>query len=207
MSRSSEATAAGDPRRVRQILLATRPSRACSPPQIAGSLYVDGGVTGNILCGVPPNRLAESYTFFDRWREVYPGAVFPKVRYWVIFNNELRWPPEVVQAKWSSVLKKSLTAATRAATVNSMRQLFLQAEIARLRHGADVEVRVVAVPDGWVAPLSGAFEKKTMNVLADLGEAQWRGSGGKIGAPSRRKRRISECDAVVTNFPRPGRSC
>jgi hypothetical protein len=164
------ALVAGNSKRVREILLASAAVPGAFPPrQIDGGLYVDGGVTGNILTGVPPNRRA-NYTFFDRWREVYPQAAFPKVRYWVIFNNELRWPPEVVQPKWSSVLKKSLTASTRAATVNSMRQLFLQAELARLKHGADIEVRVVAVPDGWVAPTPGAFTKKTMNALADMGE-------------------------------------
>jgi len=165
-----QAAAAGDPRKVRQILLASAAVPGVFPPRRIGpSLYVDGGVTGNILYGVPPNRRA-GYTFFDRWRESWPGTPCPKVRYWVIFNNELRWPPEVVQPKWSSVLKKSFTASTRAATVTSMRQLFLQAELARLKHGADVEVRVVAVPDGWVPPVQAPFNKKTMNALADLGE-------------------------------------
>ena len=156
--------------RVRQILLASAAVPGVFPPRrIKGALYVDGGVTGNILYGVPPNRRA-NYTFFDRWRETYPDAPPPKVRYWVIFNNELRWPPEVVQPKWSNVLKKSVSASTRAATINSMRQLFLQAELAKLRYGADVEVRIVSVPDGWVAPVPKPFAKKTMNALADLGE-------------------------------------
>jgi hypothetical protein len=169
-----------NPGRVRRILLASAAVPGAFPPRdIDGALYVDGGVTGNILYGVPPNRRA-NYTFFDRWRDHYPDAPVPKVRYWVIFNNELRWAPEVVQPKWSKLLKKSLTAATRAATVNSMRQLYLQAELARLKYKADVEVRVVAVPDGWVPPVPEAFAKKTMNALADLGErmgadpASWR---------------------------------
>jgi len=170
----------GKPDRLRNILLASAAVPGAFPPrQIDGGLYVDGGVTGNILYGVPPNRRA-NYTFFDRWRDHYPDAPMPKVRYWVIFNNELRWAPEVVQPKWSNLLKKSLTAATRAATVNSMRQLFLQAELARLKYKADVEVRIVSVPDGWVPPVPEAFAKKTMNALADLGErmgadpASWR---------------------------------
>ena len=175
-----EAAASGKTRRVRDILLASSAIPGVFPPrQIGPFLYVDGGVTGNILYGVPSNRSANQ-TFFDRWRESYPGAAPPKVRYWVIFNNELRWAPEVVQPKWSAVLKKSLTAATRSATVSSIRQLFLQAELARTKYGADVEVRVVAVPDGWVAPVLAPFNKRTMNALADMGErmgadpASWR---------------------------------
>jgi predicted acylesterase/phospholipase RssA len=165
-----EAGAGADGARVRQILLASSAVPGVFPPrEIDGTLYVDGGVTGNILYGVPPTRRANE-TFLDRWLRAYPDTPPPKIRYWVIFNNELRWPPEVVQPKWSSVLVKSSTAATRAATVNSMRQLFLQAQLARVRHKADVEVRVVAVPDGWVAPNPKPFDKATMNAMADMGE-------------------------------------
>ena len=49
-------------------------------------------------------------------------------------------------------------------------------------YDADVQVRIVAVPDGWVAPVPTPFNKKTMNALADMGEkmgadpASWRTS-------------------------------
>ena len=176
------AAESGDARRIRRILLASAALPGVFPPrEIGGSLYVDGGVTGNVLCGIPRTNYDDD-SFVARWRQTYPDTPIPKIRYWVLFNNEVRWPPEVVQPKWSSVLLKSTTAATRAATLNSIRQLFLQAQLARLKHGADVEVRFVAVPDGWVAPKPNAFDKKTMNALADLGEtmgadpASWRTS-------------------------------
>jgi hypothetical protein len=53
-------------------------------------------------------------------------------------------------------------------------------EIAKLKHGADVQVRVIAVPDDWVPPKPGTFVTEVMNNLADLGEkmgadpASWR---------------------------------
>jgi hypothetical protein len=59
---------------------------------------------------------------------------------------------------------------TRAATLTAIRHLFAQAEIARLKHGGEVEVRVVAVPNDFVPPKAGVFIKETMNALADLGE-------------------------------------
>ena len=171
---AEEARAAADDhdgRRIRQILLASAAVPGVFPPrQIGDSLYVDGGVTGNVLSAMPHTRFDED-SFVARWRAAYPGVAIPKIRYWVIFNNEVRWPPEVVQPKWSTVLLKSTTAATRAATLNSIRQLFLQAEVARMKHGADVEVRFAAVPDGWVPPRPKPFDKKTMNALADLGES------------------------------------
>jgi hypothetical protein len=46
----------------------------------------------------------------------------------------------------------------------------LEAEIARLTLGGDVEIRYVAVPDDFVPPKAGVFVKETMNALADLGE-------------------------------------
>jgi hypothetical protein len=46
----------------------------------------------------------------------------------------------------------------------------LQAEIARLKHGGNIEIRFVAVPNDFVPPKPGVFVKETMNALADLGE-------------------------------------
>jgi hypothetical protein len=59
---------------------------------------------------------------------------------------------------------------TRAATLTSMRHLHAQAEISRLKRGATVEVRFVAVPNDCVPPQPGVFIKETMNNMADLGE-------------------------------------
>jgi hypothetical protein len=57
-----------------------------------------------------------------------------------------------------------------------MRHLFAQAEVLRLKYGADVQVRVMAVPESWVPPKPGSFVAEVMNELADLGE--------KMGADS-----------------------
>ena len=71
--------------------------------------------------------------------------------------------------------------ATQTSTINSMRHLYAQAELAHLKHNADVEVRVIAVPDAWVPPSAGTFqEERDEQALADLGErmgadpASWR---------------------------------
>jgi hypothetical protein len=100
----------------------------------------------------------------------YPGTPVPSSRYWVIFNNQFRPPPEVVQPNWKTVLPRSLDTASRSATVNGIRHLFAPAAIARLQSRADSQVRYIAVPDDWTPPKPGLFEKETMNVLADMGE-------------------------------------
>jgi hypothetical protein len=132
-------------------------------------LYIDGSMTGNILIGGPQAH-ADRETFIARWLTAYPQLPLPTLRYWIILNNEVRWPPEVVPHKLGAVLSASLTASSRSATINCIRLLILQADLARLTNNADIEVRIVAVPDGWVAPKPGSFVAETMNALADLGE-------------------------------------
>ena len=104
----------------------------------------------------------------------------PTVRYWVIFNNQLRSLSQVTSPTWPAIVARSLEMGTRAATVTAIRHLFAQADIAELKHGGAVEVRVVAVPNDFVPPKEGVFMKETMNALADLRErlgadpASWR---------------------------------
>jgi hypothetical protein len=104
----------------------------------------------------------------------------PRMRFWIIFNNQFRFPPQVTQERWPDIMNRAMIMATQTSTVSAMRHLFLQQEIAHLKHNADVQVRVMAVPDSWVPPSPGVFQKDVMNSLADLGEqmgadpANWR---------------------------------
>jgi patatin-like phospholipase len=159
---------AGKPQRVHQVLLASASMPGLFPPRkIDGRLYVDGAVTGNILYG---GRAPDEDGFLTAWACAYPDAPPPKIRYWVIFNNQLRFPPETVQPKWSKVLVRSSVIATQSATVNAIRHLFALAEVSKLKRGADVEVRYVTIPDAWAPSEPGAFKRKVMNELADIGE-------------------------------------
>lgn len=167
VAEAQRALATNDPGRVDRILLASSAVPGAFPPrQIDGDLYVDGGITSNVLYG---GRITNEESFVAVWTRTYPGLPVPKTRYWVIFNNQFHPPPEVVQPNWKSVLPRSLTTATRAATVNGMRHLFALAEIYRLTSRADVEVRYIAVPDDWTPPKPGFFNKEVMNALADMG--------------------------------------
>ena len=102
------------------------------------------------------------------------------MRFWVIFNNQLRPLPQVTAPTWPAVIARSLEMGTRAATVTAIRHLFTQVEIAELKHGGATEIRVVAVPNDFVPPKAGVFMQETMNALAGLGErlgadpASWR---------------------------------
>ena len=178
VAESRRSLATGNLEPVYRILLASAGIPAVFPARgIDGYLYVDGAITGNILYG---GRAKEEDTFAARWVARHPGAPIPRLRFWVIFNNQFRFPPQVTQDRWPDIMSRATIMATQTSTVNSMRHLHAQAQIARLKHGADVQVRIIAVPDGWVPPKPGTFQAEVMNELADLGErmgadpASWR---------------------------------
>src|SRR5262249_55616873 len=149
------ALARDDSDRVHRILLSSAGIPAIFPArEIDNSLYVDGAITGNILYG---GRMGESQTLPALWQAKHPGTTMPPMRYWVIFHNQLRFPPQITQVRWPDIMGRPTIMATQTSTVNSMRHLYAQAEIARLKRNADVQVRVLAVPDAWVPSSPGQF--------------------------------------------------
>jgi hypothetical protein len=115
-----------------------------------------------------------------RWRAKHGRKPMPRLRYWVIFNNQVRFPPQVTQERWPDIMGRTTIMATQSSTLNSLRHLYAMAEIARLKHQINIEVRLMAVPDDFVPAKPGTFVKEVMNDLADLGErmgadpASWR---------------------------------
>ena len=162
------ALAGNNEEHVYRILLASAGIPAVFPARgIAEYLYVDGAITGNILYG---GRARDDESFPARWQAKNPKLPMPRIRYWVIFNNQFRFPPQVTAERWPDIMNRATIMATQTSTVNSMRHLYAQAEIARLKYGADVQVRVMAVPENWIPPKPGTFQAEVMNALADLGE-------------------------------------
>jgi len=172
------AAAAGDPARVHRILLASAGIPAVFPArEIGANLYVDGAITGNILYGA---RVPEEQSVVARWRAKHAREPLPRVRYWVIFNNQFLFPPQVTQQRWPDIMSRATIMSTQTSTVAAMRHLASHNELLRLKYGAEVETRFIAVPEDWVPPAPGTFQKEVMNALADLGEklgadpASWR---------------------------------
>jgi hypothetical protein len=168
VAEAQRSLAKGDVDRVHRVLLASSGIPGAFPyREIDGEMYVDGGVTGNILYG---GRLSEKETLAAVWSTRYPDIPMPTTRYWVIFNNQFLPPPQVTAPNWPAVVSRSLEMGTRASTLTALRHLYTIAEIARLKHGVTIEIRVVAIPGDWVPPEPGVFKEQTMNNLADLGE-------------------------------------
>jgi hypothetical protein len=169
VAEAQRAADTGQVDRMHRLMLASAGIPAAFPFRIIDAeLYVDGGVTGNIVYGAGPG--GEADTLPAVWQQAYPQLPIPKIRMWVIFNNQFRPLPAVTAPNWVAVMQRSLETATRAATTTAVRHLFAMAEIARLKRNAEVEVRVVEIPADWSPPVPGVFIKETMNNLVNLGE-------------------------------------
>jgi predicted acylesterase/phospholipase RssA len=168
VAEAKAALAAGEPERVQRILLASAGIPAVFPAREIGQhLYVDGAITGNILYGA---RIDGGDSVAAQWRAKHGRAKPPRLRYWVIFNNQFRFPPQVTRSRWPDIMSRTTIMATQSATVSAMRHLEAHAELTRIKYGIDVELRIMAVPESWVPSVPGTFKKEVMNALADLGE-------------------------------------
>jgi len=131
--------------RIHNVMLASAGIPGAFPfRMIDDQLYVDGGVTGNIVYG---GRISEDHSLPALWQKAYPNLPMPKMRFWVIFNNQFRPMPVVTPPNWPGVIQRAMETSTRAATATAVRHLFAIAEISRLKRKAEVEVRIVSIPD------------------------------------------------------------
>lgn len=154
--------------RMHDIILASAGIPGAFPyREIDGTMYVDGGVTANIIYG---GRLRQDESMPAIWKQNYPNDPVPTVRYWVLFNNKLRTQPRVVPARWPAIVTRSIETSIRSSTLTAIRHLYAMAEVFELKYNANVEVRVVAIPDDWTPPRPGEFDSVNMNELVDMGE-------------------------------------
>ncbi|MCC6319850.1 MAG: patatin-like phospholipase family protein [Phycisphaerales bacterium] len=164
---ADDACRSGDCSRVHKVLLASAAIPAAFPPVVIDdTLYVDGGTSSNILYSA---EMLSNDTPRREWRRRHPDRPLPKMRFWVIINNQLHAAPQAVQPNWPSITTASVSTAIRSSTLGSLRFLALQAEHIRRTEHLDIEMYYVAIPDDWRAPKPGIFVKETMDSLADLG--------------------------------------
>jgi predicted acylesterase/phospholipase RssA len=154
--------------RIHNVVLASAGIPGAFPFRIIDNqMYVDGGVTGNIIYG---SRVSEEDTIAPEWKERYPDLPVPTMRFWVLFNNQFRPPPQVTEPNWLSVIMRSMETSSRASTLTQVRDLVGLSRLAELKWHADVQVRIASIPGDWMPRKPGSFQKETMNELADLGE-------------------------------------
>ncbi len=186
------AVSSGKPDRVDRIMMASAAIPAVFPPvELDGALYADGGVTANVFVRLEPHT---PDGLLQRWMKERPNTPLPKVRYWVIINNQLTQPPTTVQRKWPAVMSPSLATAIRSATIAEVRWLAAQTDYVNAVYHTDIEVRVTAIPSDWRPKSAGDFLKETMESLSDLGRKMgadpnswsiWASPSRPGGVPSR----------------------
>lgn len=164
---AQRAVASGDLTRVHEIMMASSAIPVAFPPvEIDDGLFIDGGVTANIFLRLDTRS---PHALLRRWIAERPGQPLPKVRYWVIVNNQMAHIPQTVQRRWPNVMGPALEVSVRSATIAQLQLLAAQADYANAAFNADVEMRVVSIPDDWTPPVVGSFKKETMQSLSDIG--------------------------------------
>ena len=110
----------------------------------------------------------------------YPKDAVPRMRYWVIFNNQLRFPPQVTRERWPDIMSRATIMATQTSTLNSMRHLYAIAELARSSTKPMCRCASWRCPNPSCPRRPSSFNAEVMNDLADIGEkmgadtASWR---------------------------------
>ncbi|MBS0189438.1 MAG: patatin-like phospholipase family protein [Planctomycetes bacterium] len=158
----------GDLSPVSNRMLASAAIPVVFPPVKVGDfLYVDGGVTANVLLRLDPKS---PDGFIQTWRRRYPDRPIPNVRYWIVINNQIHPAPQVVSERWPSIVSPALEMSIRSGTLAEVRWLAAEAMYVNAEFDANIEVRVIAIPDDWRPPVPGDFQRETMDSLAELGE-------------------------------------
>ena len=143
-------------------------------------LYVDGGVTGNVLYG---GRAEEEARPPSRRQRTYPVVPIPAIRSGC-FQRSVR---PVADVSSRSELAVSSTQPVR---VDARRprprraQHHVAPRVARLKRNADGEIRLVSMPGDWFPPAPGCSSRRPCN-LADRANAGRGPGNGATSAPPR----------------------
>ena len=114
------------------------------------------------------------------FRSAHPGKVPPKIRIWVIVNNQLFPRDGDAKREWIDLAGRGVSIMLRSTMLKDLRLTAYAALEVDEKEPGEVEFRFVAIPDDWVAPVKGSFQKPTMQALVQLGRtlganpASWR---------------------------------
>lgn len=155
--------------RLDDVVLASASIPAVFPPvEIDGDLYVDGGVMRNIA--YTTDQQSED-SVINIWLREHGDRPLPKIRLWIIINNQLATPTRNVDPGWPAQIGRALEISIRSSTISSLKGLSLAAQVAGTQEKIQFEFRFVCIPDEWKPPVKGNFKKETMVSLAQLGLA------------------------------------
>jgi predicted acylesterase/phospholipase RssA len=153
--------------RVAQILLASSAIPGAFPPlEIDGMLYGDGGATSNLFIATFPGPGGAMAGF----QANKPEAPLPKVRVWIVVNQQLKPQHHVTQPKWIEISGRALDALTSTGQLFALAIIRDMVHVAKAERGIDAELHLVSIPDD--APeqtTKEMFDQDYMRALQSLG--------------------------------------
>jgi predicted acylesterase/phospholipase RssA len=156
-------------------LLASAAIPGVFPPiELDGSLYVDGGVTANIWA---VRDQSQTDSVLQTWIRANPGKTPPKIRIWVIVNNQLFPKNGDAKREWIDLAGRGVSIMLRSTMLKDLHLTAYAALEVDEKMPGEIEFRFIAIPDEWVPPVKGTFKRETMQSLVELGR--------KLGADTR----------------------
>jgi len=153
--------------RIHSILLASSAIPGVFPPiEMDGMYYADGGATSNLFLVAFPQEDGPAARFIER----YPGAPLPKVRIWIIVNQQLLSKPAVTEPRWLSISGRALGTLTSTGQLFALDLIKTMVQQANDERGIEAELHYVAIPADAPEPATEAmFDKEYMLELEKLG--------------------------------------
>jgi predicted acylesterase/phospholipase RssA len=156
-------------------LMASSAIPAVFPPvEMDGSLFVDGGATANIWA---VRDQSQPHSVLQRWLKANPGKKPPKIRIWVIVNNQLFPKNGDAKREWIDLAGRGVSIMLRSTMLKDLHLTAYAALEVDEKMPGEIEFRFIAIPDEWVPPVKGTFKRETMQSLVELGR--------KLGADTR----------------------
>jgi len=164
---AQDASQSGNADRIHSILLASSAIPGVFPPiELDEMLYADGGATSNLFLASFPKEDGPAAQFLDR----NPGASLPKVRIWILVNQQLLPQPAVTQPRWLSVSGRALSTLAATGQLFAMDLIKVMVQHAEADRGIEAELYFVAIPmDAPKKITKEMFDREYMLQLQELG--------------------------------------
>ena len=164
---AQEAVDSGNFDRIHSALLASSAIPGAFPPiEIDGMYYADGGATSNVFIASFPGPDGPMVRFKTR----HPDAPLPKVRVWVLVNQQLKPQHAITQPKWISISARALGTLTSTTQLFALTWIKDMVKEAREERGLEAELHLISIPmDAPKKKTKEMFDQEYMLALEELG--------------------------------------
>jgi len=112
---------------------------------------------------------SQTNSVLQTWVRANPGKKAPRIRIWVIVNNQLFPENGNAMREWISLAGRGVSIMLRSTMLKDLRLTAYAALQVDEKMWGEIEFRFIAIPDEWVPPVPGNFKPETMRSLVELG--------------------------------------